>query len=92
MTLKQFEDQYPNFTGLIFIDGGFFLDSKLKEQLDILEIKYIHLKLMNLETSFLKWFNPDIGINLGFIENGKLIRKYSNLSSLDNLKNFMFSK
>ena len=40
MTLNQFEKDYPNFDGLLFINSYFFLDEKLKEQLISLNIKF----------------------------------------------------
>ena len=89
MTLKQFNSQYPEFTGFIFLNGGFFLDSKLKEYLDLLGTKYIELKLDYMDNSFLKMVNPNIGPNLLFFKDSIFITKIDSLTGLDNLREFI---
>ena len=89
MTLKQFNDAYPNYKGYIFINGGYFLDERFKDQLDHLKVEYIELKLISLESSFLKWIEPEIGINPCLVDNEILLEKYNKLSNVEKLKNFI---
>lgn len=89
MTLKQFNDQYPDFDGLLFINSNFFLDGKLKEQLDELNVKYLELNLMVLESSFLRWYQPEIGINLAYVKNGEVIDRFMVLGTQKKLITFI---
>lgn len=91
MTLNQFEKDYPNFDGLLFINSYCFLDEKLKEQLISLNIKFKELSILQLETSFINWFRPEIGINLAYIKDGKIIARYDMLGSTNKLINFINS-
>lgn len=89
MTLKQFRDNYPEFEGYLFITNHSFIDKQLKTQLDSLGVKYLELYLISLETTFLKWFNPSLGINLVYIKDENIIKRYERLGNINNLKSFL---
>lgn len=91
MTLSQFNDLYPNYTGLIFINSRFFVDSKLKNQLDTLKAKYIELQIDNLHNSFFKVFKPNIGANLIYFKNGEFKKQIERIKPIDKLDDFIKS-
>lgn len=89
MTHKQFNEQYPDYTGFVFITSGFYLDSKLKEQLDENEIKYIELNINFIHHTFLKIIEPNIGPNLLFFKNGEIKNKIKRVGPLSWLMDFI---
>jgi hypothetical protein len=89
MTLKQFKETYPEYKGYIFINGNYFIDKRFKDQLEYLKVDFIELYLISLESTFLNWFQPDIGINFGLVDNDEILEKYSILSNVEKLKNFI---
>lgn len=91
MTKKQFETQYPDFTGYIFLNAGYFLDAKLKEQLDELKIKYLTLYLDHLDNSILKIIQPNIGPNLVYYKDGEFVKKIESVGRLEKLRDFIES-
>ena len=91
MTLKQFETEYPDYTGFIFLNGGFFLDHKLKEYLIQLELKFLEFKLDYMDNTFLRVVMPNIGPNLLYFKNGQYINNIDSLGTIDKLKDFIES-
>ena len=89
MTKKQFGDQYPNYTGFVFLDSGFFLDKKLKESLDSLNIKYLEFKIDIIDKTFYKMVEPNIGPNLLYFKDGNYITKLNIFIGQEDLKKFI---
>ena len=89
MTKKQFEDQYPNYSGFIFLDSGYYLDRKLKESLDSLKIEYLNFKIDYLDKSFYRMVEPNIGPNLLYFKDGQYITKLDVFIGQEYLKKFI---
>lgn len=89
MTLKQFEDTYPSYSGFIFLDSGFFLDKKLKETLDFLKVHYLEFKIDYIDKSFYRMVEPNIGPNLLYFKDGNYVKKLDIFIGQENLKIFI---
>lgn len=88
MTVKQFNDTYPDYNGLIYVNSGYFIDDKMKMILDSLNIEYKEIHINSLDTNLLKQFKVDIGPNLFKFKNGMLVASLQSLVNRDSVKEF----
>jgi len=90
-TLNQFKLEYPEYTGYILVDAGFFVDKKLEEMLIDKKITYTKLNYNELENDFLKFLEPGISPCLIYLEKGEIIKKLLTLVSSNRLNNWLES-
>lgn len=88
MTIKQFNDTYPEYTGLMYINSGYFVDDKMKSLLDSLDIKYLEIHINSLDSGLLKHFKVDIGPNLYRLDKGLVVGTLQSLVNRDSVKEF----
>ena len=88
MTLKQFNEIYPNFTGLVYIDSGNYVDTKMIKHLEDLKVGYIKINIFSLDTKLLKAFEVDIGPNLFRFQNGIIVDKLQSLVNKETVNEF----
>lgn len=78
-SLHQFQEEAPNFKGLLVLTNGFFVDEKLIQQLEDLNEDYYVVSYDNLESNFLNFLKPDLGPNLFKFQNGQIVKKLTSL-------------
>lgn len=88
MSPKQFEQIYPDFTGILYIDTCTFIDTKMIESLDKLKISYLKLNIFSLDTKLLKMFSVDIGPNLFRFQNGRIVDRLQSLVNNEKIEEF----
>lgn len=88
-SLHQFQEEAPNFKGLLVLSNGFFVDEKLIQMLEDLEQDYYVIKYDNLEPNFLNFLKPDLGPNLFRFWNGQITKKLTSLITEDSLQTWL---
>lgn len=88
-SLYQFQEEAPNFKGLLVLSNGFFVDEKLIQTLEDLGEDYYVINYDNIESNFLNFLKPGLGPNLFKFWNGQIVKKLTSLVTEEKLATWL---